>query len=78
MHDGTAPCDHPGGWAVSQFRHCSREHWKVAVRSAVAAAGVQPQDARFAVRMEFRVAVSQNANEVWDLDNLIKPTLDAM
>jgi hypothetical protein len=39
---------------------------------------VQPQDARFAVRLEFRIAGSQNANEVWDLDNLIKPTLDAM
>lgn len=37
-----------------------------------------PQDARFAVRLGFRIAASQNVNEVWDLDNLIKPTLDAM
>jgi hypothetical protein len=28
--------------------------------------------------MEFRLAVSRNANEVWDLDNLVKPTLDSM
>jgi hypothetical protein len=39
---------------------------------------VQPQDAHFAVRLEFRLATARNANEVWDLDNLIKPTLDAM
>jgi Holliday junction resolvase RusA-like endonuclease len=62
----------------ASFATAHEKPWKDAVRSAVAAAGVQPQDARFAVRMEFRVAVSQNANEVWDLDNLIKPTLDAM
>jgi hypothetical protein len=42
------------------------------------ATGVQPQDARSAVRLEFRIAASQNVNEKWDLDNLIKPTLDAM
>jgi len=28
--------------------------------------------------VEFRIAAARNANEVWDLDNLIKPTLDAM
>jgi len=49
-----------------------------AVRSAVAAAAVRPQDARFAVRVEFRVAAPRNANEVRDFDNLIKPTLDVM
>jgi hypothetical protein len=52
--------------------------WKDSVRKAVAATGVQPHDARFAVHLEFRIAASQNVNEVWDLDNLIKPTLDAM
>jgi hypothetical protein len=30
------------------------------------------------VGMEFRLAPARSANEVWDLDNLIKPTLDAM
>jgi Holliday junction resolvase RusA-like endonuclease len=57
----------------------AHEHaWKEAVRSAVAATGVQPQNARFAVRIDFRLAAARNANESWDLDNLIKPTLDAM
>jgi hypothetical protein len=32
----------------------------------------------FAVRMYFRAAASWNANEVQDLDNLIKPALDAI
>jgi hypothetical protein len=39
---------------------------------------VVPQNARFAVRIDFRQAVARDANDVWDLDNLIKPTLDAM
>jgi hypothetical protein len=39
---------------------------------------VQPQDARFAVRLGFRIAVWLNVSEKWDLDDLIKPALDAM
>jgi hypothetical protein len=30
------------------------------------------------VRIDFRLAQAKFASEVWDLDNLIKPTLDAM
>ncbi|MEV6038444.1 hypothetical protein AB0L65_45360 [Nonomuraea sp. NPDC052116] len=60
------------------FATAHEKPWKDAVRSAVAASGVQPRDARFAVRLEFRLVSARNANEVWDLDNLIKPTLDAM
>ena len=57
----------------------AHEHaWKEAVRSAVAATGVQPQNARFAVRIDFRLTTARNASESWDLDNFIKPTLDAM
>lgn len=52
--------------------------WKDSVRAAVAATGVQPQNARFAVRLEFRVAAPRSTNGVWDLDNLIRPALDAM
>lgn len=48
------------------------------MRAAVAVTGVQPLNARFAVRIVFRLAVARNANEAWDLDNLVKPTLDAM
>lgn len=60
------------------FATAHEKPWKDAVRSAVVASGVEPQAARFAVRLEFRLATARNANEVWDLDNLIKPTLDAM
>lgn len=60
------------------FATAHEKPWKEAVRSAIVVSGVQPQDARFAVRLEFRLAAARNANEVWDLDNLIKPTLDAM
>lgn len=28
--------------------------------------------------MEFRTATPGNVNERWDIDNLVKPTLDAM
>jgi hypothetical protein len=55
--------------------------WKEAVRKAVASSGVELgllPTARFAVGLQFRTPAPKNANEVWDLDNLIKPTLDAM
>lgn len=60
------------------FATAYEKPWKEAVRAAVTESGVQPHDARFAVRMEFRLATARTPNEVWDLDNLIKPTLDAM
>ncbi|MGJ6969981.1 hypothetical protein ACSDR0_49790 [Streptosporangium sp. G11] len=63
----------PATFATAHEKPC-----KDAVRSAIATSGVQPQEARFAVRLEFRLSMARNANEVWDLDNLIKPTLDAM
>jgi Holliday junction resolvase RusA-like endonuclease len=62
----------------SSYSSAHEKPWKDSVRAAIAATGVRPQDARFAVRLEFRIAVAASANEVWDLDNLIKPTLDAM
>lgn len=53
--------------------------WKEAVRSAVVAAWLTPRpDASFSVRVEFRTPVPRTINDRWDLDNLIKPTLDAM
>lgn len=52
--------------------------WKQAVRDAVGESGSAPQEARFAVRTVFRLGPSRTASEVWDIDNLIKPTLDAM
>jgi Holliday junction resolvase RusA-like endonuclease len=60
------------------FATAHEKPWKEAVRAAVADTGVPPQNARFAVRILFRLAVSRAPNEVWDIDNLVKPTLDAM
>lgn len=53
--------------------------WKRAVREAIRESGVVPvEGARFAVRMVFRTGLARTPNERWDLDNLVKPTLDAM
>lgn len=52
--------------------------WSAAVRSAVEASGAKVQAGRFEVRIEFRLPEPVSANEARDLDNLIKPTLDAM
>jgi hypothetical protein len=60
------------------FATAHERPWKEAVRAAVAVSGVRTQNARFAVRIDFRLAPARTANEVWDLDNLVKPTLDAM
>jgi hypothetical protein len=52
--------------------------WKAAVREAFLATGLGSWAECFSVLIEFRTPEARNANEVWDLDNLIKPTLDAM
>jgi hypothetical protein len=39
--------------------------------------GSESAERRFAVQIVFRLATARYANEVWDLDNLTKPTLDA-
>ena len=62
----------------STFATAGEAAWKEAVRRGVADSGCRPMDARFAVRLDFRLGPSRTAGEVWDLDNLIKPTLDAL
>lgn len=53
--------------------------WKEAIRAAVTASGVGPRpDACFEVRLDFRTPAPITANDRWDLDNLVKPTLDAL
>jgi Holliday junction resolvase RusA-like endonuclease len=53
--------------------------WKAAVREAVERSRVSPRpDARFRVQIEFRTPEPTTTNHRWDLDNLVKPTLDAM
>ena len=48
------------------------------MRATISEAGGGPWTGRFSILIEFRTPQARNANEVWDLDNLIKPTLDAM
>ena len=53
--------------------------WKEAVREAVLSCGINAHaTGPFAVRMEFRTPPPRTANDRWDLDNLVKPTLDAL
>jgi Holliday junction resolvase RusA-like endonuclease len=52
--------------------------WQAAVRAQIVKNHAAPRDTRFGIRIEFRTPVPANANEVWDIDNLVKPTLDAM
>jgi hypothetical protein len=52
--------------------------WQAAVRAEIAKNHAAPRDTRFGIRIDFRTPVPANANEVWDIDNLVKPTLDAM
>jgi hypothetical protein len=48
------------------------------VRAAITSAGEPIRNCRFGVVIAFRSPAATNPNEVWDIDNLIKPTLDAM
>jgi NTP pyrophosphatase (non-canonical NTP hydrolase) len=52
--------------------------WQEAVRAEIARHQATPRDTRFGIRIAFRTRVPANANETWDIDNLVKPTLDAM
>lgn len=61
------------------FATAHEQNWKDAVDSALERCGVTPvEGGRFAVRIRFRCPPSSRKGEVWDLDNLVKPTLDAM
>ncbi|MEU7873497.1 hypothetical protein [Dactylosporangium sp. NPDC049140] len=62
----------------ASYSSAAEAAWKAAVREAFLATGLGPWAERFSVMIEFRTPEARNANEVWDLDNLIKPTLDAM
>lgn len=51
--------------------------WRTAVAAAVGTRQV-PDGTRFAVEVEVRLPLPGTHNDAWDLDNLIKPTLDAL
>lgn len=57
--------------------------WKHAVSTAFEAWAAEhpardPAAFRYFVDIEFRLRPSRHVGEVWDIDNLVKPTLDAM
>jgi Holliday junction resolvase RusA-like endonuclease len=62
----------------ASYSSAAEAAWKAAVRTAISEAGGGPWTGRFSILIDFRTPEARNANEVWDLDNLIKPTLDAM
>ena len=78
----------PDGWRLhyrfevtgrpAAFATTAEVAWRSAVASAVAGRPFpQPASARFKVILEFRTT-SKRPDERWDIDNLVKPTLDAM
>ena len=58
--------------------------WRAAVAEALAAAMALPEvvppaaGARFEITFEFRTPTPLTVSDAWDIDNLIKPTMDAM
>lgn len=54
--------------------------WRAAVTAGAAAAmdGTEPTDGRFAVELDFVLPAPTLKGQGWDLDNLIKPTIDAL
>lgn len=57
--------------------------WKAAVTAALAAWRAEhlehdPAAYRYSVELEFRLGSARHRGEVWDIDNLAKPTMDAM
>jgi len=64
------------------FGTSQEKDWRLAVAAscapAVQADQYDPLTARFAVAVDFRTPAPTHSGEVWDLDNLVKPTLDAM
>ena len=53
--------------------------WQQAVRAAIAEARLRPvTSSRFRVEITFFTAAPTRPDERWDIDNLAKPTLDAM
>jgi len=64
---------HPASYSTA-----ATDPWQKAVRAEIARKHASPRDTRFGIRIAFRTRIPANKNEVWDIDNLVKPTLDAM
>jgi predicted RNase H-like nuclease/Holliday junction resolvase RusA-like endonuclease len=62
----------------ASYSSAATKPWQDAIRAEITKAEATPRKTRFGVRITFRTPVPASTNEVWDLDNLIKPALDAM
>ncbi|WP_171467692.1 RusA family crossover junction endodeoxyribonuclease [Cellulosimicrobium sp. 72-3] len=65
------------------FATARERDWKTAVSAVLAAWRAEhpehePAAHRYSVELEFRLGPARHRGEVWDIDNLAKPTLDAM
>ena len=54
------------------------ETWCIAVEQACAELAPLPPEARLQLDVEFRIPPRRSARDEWDLDNLLKPTIDAL
>lgn len=59
------------------FANRGEHEWRAVVTKTVGDRDV-PDSTRFEVELEFRLPAPTTGNDAWDLDNLIKPTLDAL
>lgn len=62
----------------ASYSTAAEKPWREAVRAAVAGAVPTPASGAFAVRLDFRTARPRHRGESWDLDNLVKCTIDAL
>ena len=67
----------------STFATAREPAWKASVSAVLAAWRAEhpehdPAAYRYSVELEFRLGPARHRGEVWDIDNLAKPTLDAM
>jgi NTP pyrophosphatase (non-canonical NTP hydrolase)/Holliday junction resolvase RusA-like endonuclease len=62
----------------ASYSSAAQGAWQAAVRAEIDRRHATPRNTRFGIRIAFRTPVAANGNEVWDIDNLVKPTLDAM
>ena len=68
------------GGTPATFATRSEASWRQAVSEAaqLAMSGDQPLTGRLKVEIDFVVAMPSRKGMGWDLDNLIKPTIDAL
>lgn len=62
----------------ASYSTSAEKPWREAVRAAVAENVPSAASGAFAVRLDFRTARPKRRGDAWDLDNLVKCTIDAL